>query len=244
MRTSNVPGEETAMEFNRHDIARMIDSSIVRPEVDRAELEQFVQSVKEYRYIGAHVLPYFVAELNQLLSGDEDILIGTGIGFPFGNNRTEVKALEARLALADGARELDMVINVSALLSRRLGYVTDEIKALKDIAGDKVLKVILEVHWLSDDDIKRGCQCVIQGGADFVKTATGHTPTGATPENIALMKSIVGDEVKIKASGGVRDLAGLLKLYGLGARRFGVGAASAVNIMMEFDKIPEEKVEV
>jgi len=222
----------------------MIDSSIVRPEVDESELQEFARSVTKYRYIGAHVLPYFIAELNTLLSGDEDILIGTGIGFPFGNNRTQVKALEARLALADGARELDMVINVSALRSRRLDYVTDEIRALKDIMGDKTLKVILEVHWLSDDDIRRGCQCVIKGGADFVKTATGHTPTGATPENIALIKSIVGDEVKIKASGGVRSLAGLLALYRLGARRFGVGALSAAGIMAEFDALPGGTVQV
>jgi deoxyribose-phosphate aldolase len=232
------------MKLTRHDIARMIDSSIVRPEVDEAELRGFAESVKEYRYIGAHVLPYFIAELNQLLSGDEDILIGTGIGFPFGNHKTPVKALEAKLALADGCRELDMVINISALLSRRLGYVTDDIKALKDVVGDKTLKVILEVHWLTDDDIKRGCECAIAGGADFVKTATGHTPTGATTENITLLKSIVGDRVGIKASGGIRTLAGLLELYKLGARRFGVSAVSAVNIMKECDALPAATVEV
>ena len=101
------------MKLTRHDIARMIDSSIVRPEVDGAELREFAESVKKYRYIGAHVLPYFVSELHELLQGDEDILIGTGIGFPFGNNKTEVKALEAKLALADGCKELDMVINMS-----------------------------------------------------------------------------------------------------------------------------------
>jgi deoxyribose-phosphate aldolase len=232
------------MKLTSHDVARMIDSSIVRPEVDEAELEEFARSVKKYRYIGAHVLPYFVSELNGLLEGDEDILIGTGIGFPFGNNKTQVKALEARLALADGCRELDMVINVSALLSRRLQYVTDDIKALKDIVGGGTLKVILEVHWLTEDDIRRGCECVVRAGADFVKTATGHTPTGATPENISLIKSIVGGEVQIKASGGIRDLGRLLALYRLGARRFGVGAASAVNIMEECNALPGGAVEV
>jgi deoxyribose-phosphate aldolase len=236
--------KERAMELTRHDVARMIDSSIVRPEVDEKELLQFAQSVKQYRYIGAHVLPYYVAELKKLLDDDEDILIGTGIGFPFGNNRTEVKALEARLALADGCRELDMVINVGALRSGRLGYVTDDIRAIKDVVGDGVLKVILEVHWLSGDDIRRGCECVINGGADFVKTATGHTPTGATPDNIALIKSVVGDRVRIKASGGVRSLARLVELYRLGARRFGVGALSAVAIMKEFDAMPGGAVEV
>lgn len=231
------------MRLKRHDVARMIDSSIVRPEVDEAELHEFAQSVKKYRYIGAHVLPYFVAELNGLLGGDEEILVGTGIGFPFGNHKTEVKVLEAKTALADGCRELDMVINISALLSRRLQYVIDDIRAVKDTMDGRTLKVILEVHWLGDDDIKRGCECVIKGGADFVKTSTGHTPTGATKENIALLKSIVGDEIKIKASGGIRDLSSLVELYRLGARRFGVGGVSAVNIMTEFDRIPDGSVE-
>ncbi|MBN1573217.1 MAG: deoxyribose-phosphate aldolase [Deltaproteobacteria bacterium] len=232
------------MRLTRRDVARMIDSSIVRPEVDESELYEFAQSVKKYRYIGAHVLPYFVAELNGLLGGDDDILIGTGIGFPFGNHKTDVKLLEAKIALTDGCRELDMVINVSALLSRRLDYVIDDIRTVKEAAGERTLKVILEVHWLNDDDIKRGCECVIKGGADFVKTSTGHTPTGATRENIALLKSIVGDDLKIKASGGVRDLSTLVELYRLGATRFGIGGASAVNIMREFDKIPEGGVEV
>lgn len=232
------------MKLSRHDVARMIDSSIVRPEVDETELHEFARSVKEYRYVGAHVLPYYVAELKALLGEDEDVLIGTGIGFPFGNNRTEVKVLESRLALADGCRELDMVINVGALLSRRLGYVTDDIKAIKDVVGERVLKVILEVHWLSDDDIRRGCECAINGGADFVKTATGHTPTGATPANIALIKSIVGDRAQIKASGGIRSLSQLVDLYRPGARRFGVGALSAVAIMKEFDALPDTGIEV
>ena len=232
------------MKLTRHDVARMIDSSIVRPEVDQSELFEFAQSVKKYRYIGAHVLPYFVSELNGLLGGDEEILIGTGIGFPFGNHKTDVKVLEAKMALADGCRELDMVINISALLSRRLVYVIDDIKAVKDAMDGKTLKVILEVHWLGEDDVKRGCECVIKGGADFVKTSTGHTPTGATKENISLLKSIVAGDVKIKASGGIRDLSTLMDLYRLGATRFGIGGASAVNIMTEFDKIPGGSVEV
>ena len=231
------------MKLTRNDIARMIDSSIVRPEVDEAELVWFAESVKKYQYVGAHVLPYFVAELNTLLEGEGNILIGTGIGFPFGNNKTPVKVKEAELALWDGCRELDMVINVSALKSGRTDYVVDDIRALKDVVGEKTLKVILEVHWLTDDQIKRGCECVAKGGADFVKTATGHTPTGATPENIALIKSVVGDDLSIKASGGVRSLNALIGLYRLGARRFGVGAVTAETIMAECDALPGSVVE-
>jgi deoxyribose-phosphate aldolase len=232
------------MRLTAQDIARMIDFSIVRPEVDEEELHEFALNVKRYRFIGAHVLPYYVAELRELLDGEDDILIGTGIGFPFGNHKTAVKVHEAELALADGCSELDMVINISALLSKRTGYVRDDIRAVKDAAGDHVLKVILEVHYLSDDDIKRGCECCIEAGANFVKTATGHAPTGATRENIAMIKSFVGDTIQIKASGGIRDLKTLVDLYRLGATRFGVGANSALGIMDECSSLNGREVKL
>ncbi len=223
------------MVFTQHEAARLIDASIVRPEVDEKELNEFAVTVKKYRFIGAHVLPYHVAELNTLLTGCDDVLIGTGIGFPFGNHLTPVKVHEAKLALADGCRELDMVINIGALRSGRPQYVTDDIRAVVDAAGGTTVKVILEVYYLSDDEIRRGCECIIRAGARFVKTATGHAPGGATRENIALIKSIVGDEALIKASGGVRDLATMSDLYDLGARRFGISLVSALSIMKELE---------
>ncbi|MBI9083660.1 MAG: deoxyribose-phosphate aldolase [Desulfobacterales bacterium] len=226
------------MKPSASDIARMIDFSIVRPEVDTTELQAFARSAKKYRFIGAYVLPYFVSELSALLEGEDDIMIGTGVGFPFGNNKTAVKVHEAKLALADGCQELDMVINISALLSGRYPYVEDDIRAVVDAAGGKTVKVILEVHYLTAFDIQKGCECCINAGAHFVKTATGNAESGATVENIALIKSFVGDAIQVKASGGVRDLKTLLEMNKLGATRFGISASSTLKIMEECDSLP------
>lgn len=219
------------MTLTARNIARMIDCSIVRAEVDTAELEEFAQNVRKQQFIGAHVLPCYVAELKLLLKGESGILIGTGIGFPSGAHKTATKVFEARQALDDGCEELDMVINVGALRSKRCQYVQDDIRAVVESAQGKTVKVILEVHYLSDDEIKRGCELSIRAGAHFVKTGTGWAPTGATLEKVALMKSIVGDAIKIKAAGGVRNLPTLLAMYKTGADRFGVSAKSAEKIM-------------
>jgi deoxyribose-phosphate aldolase len=232
------------MKLNSHVLARMMDFSIVRPEVDEKELIEFAANVTKYRFIGAHVLPYYVAELNALIKGCDDVLIGTGIGFPFGNHKTAVKVHEAKLALEDGCRELDMVINISALLSGRYQYVRDDIRAIVDTASGKTVKVIFEVHYLKDYDIEKGCECCMEAGARFVKTATGHAATGATPHNISLMKKCVGDSMKIKASGGIRDLKTMMELYRLGAERFGIGSASALKIIDECNALPGGVVEV
>jgi len=232
------------MKLSAYNIARMIDFSIVRPEVDTTELREFAQNVKKHRFICGYVLPYFVSELSALLEGEDDILIGTGIGFPFGNHKTAVKVHEAKLALEDGCKELDMVINISALLSGRYQYVEDDIRAVVEAAGGKTIKVILEVHYLTEFDIKKGCECCIKAGAHFVKTATGHAESGATVENIALIKSFVGDAIQVKASGGIHDLKTLLEMYKLGATRFGISASSAIKIMEECDSLPDGVVDL
>lgn len=232
------------MKQSAYNIARMIDFSIVRPEVDTTELREFVQNVKKHRFLCAYVLPYFVSELSALLEGEDDTLIGTGIGFPFGNHKTAVKVHEAKLALEDGCKELDMVINISALLSGRYQYVEDDIRAVVEAAEGKTIKVILEVHYLTEFDIKKGCECCIKAGAHFVKTATGHAESGATVENIALIKSFVGDAIQVKASGGIHDLKTLLEMYKLGATRFGISASSAIKIMEECDSPPDGVVDL
>lgn len=232
------------MILTKKDVARMIDFSIVRPEVDERELAAFAAEVMRYRFIGAHVLPYYVRNLKERIAGADDVLVGTGIGFPFGSHRTEVKVTEAKLALKDGCGELDMVINIGALLSGHDDYVLQDVRAVVEAAGGKTVKVILEVHYLDDEAIRRGCELCIRGGASFVKTATGHAPSGATRERIALIKSIVGDRVQIKASGGVRDLKTLTDMYRLGAIRFGIGMASALGIMREMESMPGESVTI
>lgn len=221
------------MDCSAQGIARLIDASIVRAEVDTDELKRFAEMVRKYRFIGAHVMPCYVSELRGMLEGCDDVMLGTGIGFPFGTSKTAVKVHEARLALADGCRELDMVINIGALRSGRYDYVEQDIRAVVEAAEGKTVKVILEVHYLSDNDIRHGCECVINAGAHFVKTATGNAPSGATAENIALMKSVVGERIQIKAAGGVSSLAILKNLYSLGARRFGISMKNVLAIMRE-----------
>ena len=221
------------MEITSNDIARMIDASVVRAEVSETELKAFARSVREYRFIGAHVLPCYVAELKELLAGETDILIGTGAGFPSGGQTMDIKIAEARQAFSDGCDELDMVINIGALRSGRDRFVEDEIKAIVDVADGKTVKAILEVHYLTPDEIKRGCELAIRAGAAFVKTSTGWAPTGATVENVALIKSFVGDAIGIKAAGGIRDVATLIEMYRRGATRFGISVKSSAKIIEE-----------
>jgi deoxyribose-phosphate aldolase len=231
------------MKLTTRDVARMIDFSAVAGGIGEAQVEDLARQAKKHQFIGAHVLPCYVKKLSTLLDGEKDILVGTGIGFPSGAHTTEIKVHEARRALADGCRELDMVVNVGALLSGKHDYCRNEIREIVEMAGDKAVKVILEVHYLSDDDIQRGCELCIEAGARFVKTATGWAPSGATVENVSLLKSCVGDAIAIKASGGIRTLETFVDLYRAGARRFGISAQSALKILEECSALPNGEVE-
>jgi len=231
------------MKLTTEDIVRMIDFSAVAGGIGEAQVEELAQQAKKYKFIGAHVLPCYVKKLSALLEGEDEILIGTGIGFPSGAHTTDIKVKEAVRALEDGCRELDMVINVGALLSEKYDYCRDEIRAVVEVAGDKAVKVILEVHYLGEDDIKKGCELCIDAGARFVKTATGWAPSGATVENISLIKSFVGDAINIKASGGIRTLDTLTSMYKAGARRFGISAQSALKILDECSAFPNGIIE-
>jgi len=232
------------MKLSGKDIARMVDFSAVSGGVGEAQIEDLARHAKQHKFIGVHVLPCYIKKLADLLEGEDEILIGTGIGFPSGAHTTEIKAREAKLAIQDGCCEVDMVINVGALLSKRYDYVRDDIRAVVEAADGKTVKVILEVHYLGDDDIKRACEQCIEAGAGFVKTATGWAPSGATVENITLIKSFVGDAIKIKASGGVRTLAALVDMYKAGASRFGISAQSTLNILAECTALPGGVVEI
>ena len=232
------------MKLTANAVARMIDCSIVWPQYDATDVREFSRTVQKHQFIGAHVLPCYVAELNALLRCEPDILIGTAVGFPTGAHTTAVKVHEAEQALKDGCDELDMVINVGALRSKRYRYVADEIRAIVGVAGGKTVKVILEVHYLTHDEIKRACDLCIEAGAHFVKTSTGWAPTGATLENVALIKSFVGDAIQIKAAGGIRDLETLIGMYKLGATRFGLSRKWAVKIIEECTAAPGGAIEV
>jgi deoxyribose-phosphate aldolase len=225
-------------------LARIVDISAVRAEHGEREILEMVQRAREHRFVAVHVLPSWVGFLAGELRGEPDILVGAPVGFPSGGHTTAVKVAEARGLVADGARELDMVINVGKLRSGAFDYVRDDIRAVREALGGLPLKVILEVHHLSPDEIKRACELAIQAGAAFVKTSTGWAPSGATLEKVRLITACVGSAIQVKAAGGVRDLETVVAMMRMGVTRFGVNLDTSVALLRECGARPGGGVEV
>lgn len=219
------------MKLTVEKLARMMDLSAVRTEVDEDEVHRLAQTAQKYNCVCTFVLPSHLPLLKTLLADSPSVGVGAVVGFPSGAHSTATKVAEAREQLALGAVELDMVINVGMLRSGRDGYVFDDIRAVVEAAAGTPVKVILEAHWLTDEQIVRGCQLSVHAGAAFVKTGTGWAPTGATLHNVRLMKSTVGNAAQVKSAGGVRDLETVLEMIRLGVTRFGVGLGSGVKIL-------------
>ena len=221
------------MKLTAPRLARMMDLSAVRTEVDLPEVGRLAAAARKYHCICAFVLPCYFPELKARLAEAPDVGAGAVVGFPSGAHSTAMKVAEAREQLNAGAAELDMVINVGMLRSGRDGYVADDIRAVVEAAGVVPVKVILEAHYLTDAEIVRGSELAVRSGAAFVKTGTGWAPTGATLHNVRLIKSVVGDAARVKAAGGVRDLKTVVEMIRLGASRFGVGLATGAKILDE-----------
>lgn len=221
------------MKLTVEQLARMLDLSAVRADVDLAEVHRLAEAARQYHCVAAFVLPCHLPALKALLADAPDVGVGGVVGFPSGAHSTAIKVAEAREQLTAGAGELDMVINVGMLRSGRDAYVANDIRAVVEVAGAVPVKVILEAHHLNDSEILRGSQLAVRSGAAFVKTGTGWAPTGATLHNVRLMKSAVGDAAQVKAAGGVRDLKTVVELMRSGATRFGVGLTSGVQILAE-----------
>ena len=215
------------MEWTVREIARMVDLSAVRADSDETEVRTLADMAIKYQCVCASTLPSFTPLLKELLADEPQIHVGGNVGFPSGGATRRLKIAAARELLHMGCDELDMVINIGMLRSGRYPYVLDDIKGVIRIADGAPVKVILECHYLSDDEIRRACELCIEAGASFVKTGTGWAPTGATLENIALIKACVDDAIAIKASGGIRELETIKEMYRRGARRFGIGLRSA-----------------
>ena len=225
-------------------LARMIDLSAVRADVAAAEIRRLAEVAKECRCVCAFAMPCYLPELQRLLADAPDVGIGGVVGFPSGAPSTATKAAEARQQIGQGATELDMVVNVGMLLSGRDRYVEDDIRAVVEAAGSVPVKVILEVHYLSDEQIVRACEIAVRAGAAFVKTGTGWAPSGATLHNVAMMKSAVGDRAGVKAAGGVRDLDTVVEMIRRGVSRFGVGLDSGIKILQQCAERPDGAVEM
>ena len=215
------------------DVAKTIDHSLLRPELDDELITDGCELAARYRVASVCVRPADVERAAKLLGGTE-VAVGTVIGFPHGGSTTEAKVFEAEQALRAGASELDMVINIGALKSGRDAYVRDEIAAVVGVAhrAGALVKVIMENAYLDDDQKVRGCKLAEAADADFVKTSTGFAPTGATHEDLALMRRSVSPHIGVKAAGGVRTLDGLLAVMELGVTR--IGATQTAAILDEF----------
>jgi deoxyribose-phosphate aldolase len=211
------------------DVAKTIDHSLLRPELDDQFITDGCRLAAKYEVASVCCRPADVARAVELLAGT-GVAVGTVVGFPHGGSTTEAKVFEAEQALSAGATELDTVINIGALRSGRDAYVRDEIAAIVAIAhaGGAIVKVILENAYLDDDQKVRGCRLAEAAGADFVKTSTGFAPTGATHEDLALMRRTVSGRVGVKAAGGVRTLDGLLEVMALGVTRIGATQTAAI----------------
>ena len=212
-------------------IAQMIDISAVRTDSTDNKVEEAVRWAKQSNCYLVTILPSQTVRVKMLLGGSTVLKIGGNVGFPSGGQTTKIKVLETRELVEMGVDEIDMVIDVAALLSGRYEDVYRDIQAVVDASERKPVKVILECNYLNASQIRIGCDLAIKAEASYVKTGTGWAPTGATLENIELIKKHVGERIGIKASGGIRSIESLLAMYRLGARRFGISLTSASRIL-------------
>lgn len=219
--------------LTERDIAKTIDHSLLRPELDDAFVEAGCRLAAKYDVASVCVRPDDVRRAKAILAGT-DVAVGTTIGFPHGNHTTEIKVAEARRALADGATELDMVIRIGALKSGRDADVEADIRAIVEVghAAGAIVKVIFENAYLTDGEKIRACRLSEAAGADFVKTSTGFAPSGATIEDLKLMRANTSPHIRIKAAGGVRTLDALLEVMNVGVTR--IGTTATETIILDF----------
>ncbi|GIO16136.1 deoxyribose-phosphate aldolase [Cohnella xylanilytica] len=210
-------------------LAGYIDHTLLKPESARDAIEKLCEEAKTYRFATVCVNPYWVGLAAKLLAGS-GVGVTTVVGFPLGATTTKAKAAETEDAIANGATEIDMVVNVGALKSGMFDEVEKDIAGVVAASGGRaVVKVILETGLLTDEEKVKGCELSKSAGADFVKTSTGFGPGGATAEDIALMRRTVGPGMGVKASGGVRDADACRAMIAAGATR--IGASSGVAIV-------------
>jgi len=205
------------------DIAKYIDYTLLKATATPADIEKLCKEALEYGFYSVCVNSGYVPLAAQLLK-DTDTKVCTVVGFPLGAMSTQAKLYETSVALTQGAQEIDMVLNVGLFLSGNVAKVLEEIALLKQETGDRVLKVIIETCYLNDEQKRLASQVCVDAGADFVKTSTGFGTGGATLADVQLIKEVVGDRAKIKASGGIRDKQTALQYISLGVSRIGASA--------------------
>ena len=207
---------------------KYIDHTILKATASSSDVQKLCEEAIEHEFYSVCVNGCYVADAKQLLQGT-DVKVAAVVGFPLGAMTTAAKVFEAKEAVENGASEIDMVINVAKLKDGEFEYVENEIRQIKEAIGDNVLKVIIETCYLTDEEKVKACELSLAAKADFVKTSTGFGTDGATYEDVKLMKSVVGDNAKVKASGGVRDKETAEKYVELGAER--LGTSSGIDIV-------------
>lgn len=221
----------------RDKLAAMIDHALLSPNLTNGDILRGCQEAREYGLFSVCVNPAHVQLAARTLRG-ASVRVGCVVGFPFGLSTTDCKVFEVRTVLAEGAVEIDMVMNYSALRSNQIQFVRDEIRrvveAAKGVSGRVVVKVILENCYLTDDQKVEACSLAVQAGADFVKTSTGFGAGGATVEDVKLMRRTVGPRMGVKAAGGVRTIEQAMEMIGAGATR--IGTSSGISMLQSLDK--------
>lgn len=206
------------------DIAAYIDHTLLKPQTTKMDVKKLCQEAVQYHFASVCINPKFVRYASELLKGSS-VKVCTVIGFPLGANKSEIKAYEAKMAIHDGAGEVDMVIDIGAVKEHDYSRVKDDIVQVKAVVDkDHMLKVIIETCLLTEEEIIKTCLVCREAEADFVKTSTGFSSGGATPEDVKLMYETVGPEVKVKASGGIRNRIDAERMIANGASRLGTSA--------------------
>lgn len=213
------------MELNKY-----IDHTLLKPEATKKQITKLCEEARQYDFASVCVNTRYVPLAKQLLAGS-DVKVCCVVGFPLGAMDTVSKAFEAKTAVENGAQEVDMVINIGALKDKDYDYVTKDIAAVVEASKPAIVKVIIEACLLTDEEKVEACKCSMNAKAEFVKTSTGFSTHGATPEDVALMKKTVGNVCKVKAAGGVRSYNDAMKMIEAGADR--LGCSAGIKVMEE-----------
>ncbi len=224
------------MAIKPRDMAKMIDHTNLNATATVDQIKKLCEEALEYQFASVCVNPIYVPLATKLLE-ESSVKVATVIGFPLGANTTETKAFETKNAIKNGAKEVDMVMNIGAFKSGAYDLVRSDIKAIIDatrssgVTSDVIVKIILETCYLNDEEIVKACEIVKEVGGDFVKTSTGFGSAGAEEEKVSLMRKVVGRDIGVKASGGIKNFEDALSMLDAGANR--IGASSGVEIVTD-----------